>query len=72
MRLVSSVQPDTINGRTLVTWSEGLGGGASGPAKQNPKFYALRQRASLFGYNAINPLHAGRQRRRTALRMPVL
>ncbi len=56
VRLVSSVQPDSANQRTLVTWSEGLGGGSSGPAKQNPKFYALRQRASLFGYNAMNPM----------------
>jgi Baseplate J-like protein len=56
VRLVSSVQPDSVNQRTLVTWSEGLGRGGSGPAKQNPKFYALRQRASLFGYNAMNPM----------------
>ena len=56
MRLVSSVQPDSVNKRTLVTWSEGLGGRGSGPAQQNPKFYALRQRASLFGYNAMNPM----------------
>lgn len=56
VRLVSSVQPDSVNQRTLVTWSEGLGGRGSGPAQQNPKFYALRQRASLFGYNAINPM----------------
>jgi uncharacterized phage protein gp47/JayE len=26
------------------------------PASVNPAFYALRQRASLFGYNAVNPL----------------
>ncbi len=56
VRLVSSVQPDSVNKRTLVTWSEGLGGRGSGPAQQNPKFYALRQRASLFGYNAMNPM----------------
>jgi hypothetical protein len=56
VRLVSSVQTDSVNQRTLVSWSEGLGGRGSGPAKQNPKFYALRQRASLFGYNAMNPL----------------
>src|SRR5271169_2162683 len=56
VRLVSSVQTDNVNKRTLVTWSEGLGGRGSGPAQQNPKFYALRQRASLFGYNAMNPL----------------
>jgi hypothetical protein len=56
VRLVSSVQPDSINQRTLVTWSEPLGEQSSTPAKKNPKFYALRQRASLLGYNAINPL----------------
>jgi hypothetical protein len=65
VRLVSSVQPDTVNQRTLVTWSEGLGGRGSGPAQQNPKFYALRQRASLFGYNAINPLMLARSTLRT-------
>jgi predicted phage baseplate assembly protein len=56
VRLVGSVQTDSVNQRTLVTWSEGLGGGGSGPAQQNPKFFALRQRASLFGYNAMNPM----------------
>jgi hypothetical protein len=56
VRVVTAVQPDTINQRTLVTWSEPLGSGGSGPAQKNPLFYALRQRASLFGYNAINPL----------------
>jgi len=58
VRLVTAVKPDTINQRTLVTWSESepLGSGSSGPASSNPRFYALRQRASLFGYNAINPL----------------
>ena len=41
-----------------MTWGEGLGDPATGvpPASENPKFYALRQRASLFGYNALNPL----------------
>ena len=41
-----------------MTWSEGLGNPAGGvrAASKNPKFYALRQRASLFGYNALNPL----------------
>jgi Baseplate J-like protein len=53
---VISVQPDTINQRTLVTWAEPLSGNGSGPAQKDPQVYALRQRASLFGYNAINPL----------------
>ena len=56
VRIVTSVAPDGANGRTLVTWSEGLGHGGQGPAHKNPTFYALRQRASLFGYNAIQPL----------------
>ena len=30
--------------------------GSVPPAGKNPKFYALRQRAALFGYNAVNPL----------------
>ena len=56
VRIVSSVEPDGANGRTRVVWSEGLGHGGVGPTQDNPKFYALRQRASLFGYNAVNPL----------------
>jgi len=56
VRLVTSVQPDTSNERTLVTWSEGLGGEKNTPAQKNPQIYALRQKASLFGYTAINPL----------------
>ena len=56
VRIVSSVEPDGANGRTRVIWSEGLGHGGVGPAQLNPRFYALRQRSSLFGYNAVNPL----------------
>ena len=56
IRIVSAVQPDTINLRTLVTWSEPLGAPGREPAQANPVFYALRQRAALFGGNAINPL----------------
>ncbi len=53
---VVSVQPDTVNQRTLVTWAEALGSATgSGPSQTNPQVYALRQRASLFGYNALNP-----------------
>jgi predicted phage baseplate assembly protein len=53
---IVSVQPDTANQRTLIIWAEPLSGNGSGPASVNPHIYALRQRASLFGYNAINPL----------------
>ena len=63
---IVSVQPDTVNQRTLITWaeSEALGGLHSnagiypppqGPSQANPQVFALRQRASLFGYNAMNP-----------------
>jgi hypothetical protein len=54
LRIVASIQADTSKGRTYVTWSNGLASGGS-EASKNPKFYALRQRASLFGYNALNP-----------------
>ena len=53
LRLVSSVSIDAVNVRTLVTWVEPLG---ATPAQMSPKFYAFRQRAALFGYNAISPL----------------
>ncbi len=33
-----------------------MGGGGAGPAHEYPKFYVFRQRASLFGYNALNPV----------------
>ena len=58
LRLVTFVQTDSIKNRTYVTWSEGLGDPVAGiaPASGNPKFYALRQKAALFGYNAITPL----------------
>ncbi|MGA1989387.1 MAG: putative baseplate assembly protein [Candidatus Sulfotelmatobacter sp.] len=53
---IVSVQPDTVNQRTLITWLEPLGANADAPSQVNPQVYALRQRASLFGYNALNPL----------------
>jgi hypothetical protein len=55
VRIVSTVTPDTANQRTLITWLEPLGWHWSKPAKRNPVFYALRQKAALFGYNALNP-----------------
>jgi baseplate J-like protein len=58
LRIVTSVTVDGPSNRTFVTWSEGLGDKAANvsPAAKNPAFYALRQRASLFGFNAMNPL----------------
>ncbi len=58
IRVLTTVTPDTANNRTYVAWSEGLGSTTYNvwPAQQHPKFYAFRQRASLFGYNALSPL----------------
>jgi hypothetical protein len=58
LRIVTAVETDTTSGRTHVTWSAPLGDASAGvaPASKDPAFYALRQRASLFGYNAVNPL----------------
>jgi hypothetical protein len=55
-RKVQQVIPDNLGGRTLITWNEELGKKSDGTtdqaAKKNFKIYALRQRASLFGFNA--------------------
>jgi len=56
LRFITAVQSDTANQRTYITWSAHLGGGGVAPAAKNPQVYALRQKAALFGYNAINPL----------------
>lgn len=56
VRFVTSVTTDAVNQRTLITWSDGLGGQSGSPARVNPRLYALRQKASLFGYNGVNPL----------------
>ena len=52
-RRVQSVVLDSTTDRTIVTLDHGLGTAAPyvAPAA-DPKVYALRQRASLFGYNA--------------------
>ena len=55
VRIVSTVTPDTVNQRTLITWQEPLGHHFPKPTANAPAFYALRQKAALFGYNAINP-----------------
>ena len=51
---VSTVQLDRVNQRTLVSWGAPLAslGSLSGGTAA---FLALRQRAALFGYSAINP-----------------
>ena len=55
MRLLVSVTPDHKNERTLVTWQKGLGKASIQPGAANPRVYALRQRAALFGHNAPDP-----------------
>jgi hypothetical protein len=57
LRIVTAVETDTTAKRSYITWSAPLGDASAGrvPAKVNPAIYALRQRASLFGYNAVNP-----------------
>lgn len=56
VRILTAVEPDGANGRTLVTWSEMLGPNWQGSASQSALVFALRQRAALFGYNAVQPL----------------
>ena len=56
-RRIANVIVDTEGNRTRVEWDEGLGTLSPHqvlPAAE-PKFYALRQRASLFGANAPHP-----------------
>jgi len=52
-RLLSRVVAYPDLNITQIFWDEGLGGTPGmPPAKTNPKVYALRQRAHIFGYNA--------------------
>jgi hypothetical protein len=56
LREVTAVVADGLNNVTYVEWSGGLGAPNVQPAQDHPLFFAMRQRASLFGYNALNPL----------------
>ena len=58
LRMITTVIPDGTNNRTYVKWTEGLGYAPDNinPAQDHPKFYAFRQRAALFGYNAVSPV----------------
>jgi len=53
--VIATVTIDGQNNRTLVTWSEEIGSGSLQSAQNVPEFYAFRQRAALFGYNALQP-----------------
>jgi hypothetical protein len=53
LRAITSVEPDNTAGRTLVRWEKDLDGSLTGDWNTTgTKVFALRQRASLFGYNA--------------------
>jgi predicted phage baseplate assembly protein len=55
LRFVSEVEPAEDGTRTRVAWQRGLGTNYPyhvEPASENPRVYALRQRAALFGHNA--------------------
>jgi hypothetical protein len=56
IKIVATVKADAPSNRTYVTWSEGLGSSTGTPAQSNPTFHVFRQRAALFGYNAIQPI----------------
>jgi hypothetical protein len=58
-RRVVSVTPDTTSNRTLVAFDHGLGKNTSGPATIAVRFFAFRQRAALWGNNAMDPQLAG-------------
>lgn len=56
LRTIADVIADQKSNKTFITWREGLG--HENPYTypgSNAKVYALRQRASLFGYNAPDP-----------------
>jgi hypothetical protein len=54
LRIVTKVTPFPAEGHTLVAWRDTLGHEEPRtlPASENPKVFALRQRAALFGHNA--------------------
>jgi len=54
IRRVTTVAPDADNGRTFVRWSEPLGSVVPRvePGRKQLQIYAMRLRASIFGYNA--------------------
>ena len=54
MRFVDTVEPDHEHDFTRVTWRPGLGSQTPpvDPAQVNPRFFALRRKATLFGSTA--------------------
>jgi hypothetical protein len=51
---LTKVTTDTVNNRTWIAWSNPLPS-ATSLTSTSPLLYAFRQRAALFGYNAIDP-----------------
>lgn len=64
-RRVTTVKPDFDANRTRIEWAVPLGTTSPHvvPPSANPKVYALRVRASLFGFNAPHPLTLSNQTR---------
>jgi predicted phage baseplate assembly protein len=56
VRWINTVATDTTNNLTHITWSKPLGGTWGTPSTRGTQVFAFRQRASLFGNNAPNPL----------------
>lgn len=52
IRRIQSLIIDSIAGQTIVTLDSALDVSLTGRSNQNPRVYALRLRASLFGHNA--------------------
>ena len=56
VRWLDTVASDTTNNLTHITWSKPLGGAWGTPSTRGTQVFAFRQRASLFGNNAPDPL----------------
>ncbi len=55
-RMVASVEVNNSGDYTRLTWADGLGQGVINPAERGVRAYVFRQRASLFGHNAPDPV----------------
>jgi Baseplate J-like protein len=59
VRWLDAVEADATLGITRLAWSEGLGNAWSPPTAQGIHLYVFRQRATLFGSSAPDPLLLG-------------
>jgi hypothetical protein len=53
VQFLTTVTPDTTNNRTWIAWSAPVS--SASLTSPTPQLFAFRQRAALFGYNAIEP-----------------